>query len=153
MAVNNASLLAVLLSWAAQLSGYPYPHTVPSLQYRSHEFFVKQACGGSEPCRVAAWYDDKKIIYLDDRITNLRDPMVRSLLVHEMVHYLQDLSGKYKSADCHTRVLREQQAYAAQRLYLNQVAGVFASLWPVYPSCSNMPGPAKTGVAPAVHEH
>ena len=149
----QARLLAVLLSWAAQFSGYPYPQTIPALQFRDHAFFVQQACGGSEHCRVAAWYNDRGIIYLDKRIKDLQTPMVRSLLVHEMVHYLQDLSGEYKNGDCRTRMVREEQAYAAQRLYLNQVEGIFAAVYPVYPSCTDKPGPGKSGAADAGNGH
>lgn len=138
--MNNSGLLAVLLSWAAHLSGYAYPDTVPALEHRGHEFFVQHACGGMEKCPVVAWYNDKGVIYLDDRVTDMQDPIVRSLIVHEMVHYLQDLSGRYTAGGCTEQVERERQAYSVQRTYLNRVAGRFAAVYPTYADCSTATG-------------
>ncbi|MBI2970528.1 MAG: hypothetical protein HYY36_07265 [Gammaproteobacteria bacterium] len=134
--MDKAQLIAVLLSWASHLSGYPYPDTVPAVEQRSAEFFVEKACGGHKNCRVAAWYDDDGTIYLDDRIPDLEEPIVRSVIVHELVHYLQDLSGKYVDDGCEQRLAREREAYSIQRIYLNRIAGRFAATYPVFTPCS-----------------
>lgn len=132
--MDRTELIAVLLSWAASLSGYPYPDTTPPVEYRDRAFFVAHACGGAEPCRVAAWYD-AGIIYLDESLTDMEDPIVRSVVVHELVHYLQDRSGKFPVKSCESDLKREQEAYSIQRTYLNRIAGRFASLWPAWGPC------------------
>jgi hypothetical protein len=133
--VDRAELIAVLLSWAASLSGYPYPDTAPPVEYRGREFFVEHACEGEENCRVAAWYNDGTI-YLDRSLDDPEDPVARSVVVHELVHYLQDRSGKFPVKDCESDLRREQEAYSIQRTYLNRIAGRFASLWPVWGPCT-----------------
>ena len=133
--MGKAELLLVLLSWASHLSHYPYPDSGPEYSIRPHAFFVQHACGGNNNCNIAAWYNNDGIIYLDDRLQDWDDPVIRSVIVHELVHYLQDLSGKFKNNDCRDQLMREREAYAIQRIYLNRVAGRFAAVYPVYGSC------------------
>jgi len=133
--VDRAELLAVLLSWASHLTSYSYPESPPDYRIEDHAFFVEHACGGREKCPVSAWYNNDGIIYLDSRLGDWQDPVVRSVIVHELVHYLQDLSGRYASDDCEDRLKREREAYSVQRTYLNRIAGRFAATWPVYDTC------------------
>ncbi len=128
-------MITVLLSWTVHLTNYPLPDNLPLIEYRPHEFFVEHACFGNEKCRVAGWYDDIGTIYLDDRVENNEDPMTRSLIVHEIVHYLQDISGKFDPDNCNDRNLREREAYSVQRQYLNKIAGVFSALYLNIPPC------------------
>ena len=134
--MGKAELLLVLLSWASHLSVYPYPEAGPHYSLQPHAFFVEHACGGRQDCRIAAWYNNDGTIYMDERLQDWDDPLVRSVIVHELVHYLQDLSGKFRNDDCADSLRREREAYAVQRMYLNRVAGRFAAVYPVYGSCS-----------------
>ena len=71
-----------------------------------HEFFVEAVCGGKE-CNVIGWYDGHGIIYIDEKASGrLYDEMI----VHEMVHYLQDLSGNYQDKSCKDSLIREREA-------------------------------------------
>jgi len=133
--LETAELIAVLLSWASSLSGYPYPDSRPQVEYREQEFFQQHACAEVKNCRVAAWYDNDGTIFLDTRLADLEDPMIRSVVVHELVHYLQDLSGEFGTGDCREQVQREQHAYAVQRTYLNRIAGRFTATYPIYAPC------------------
>ena len=137
--MDTHEFLLVLVSWAANLTSYPYPGTAPELARRPHAFFVEHACGGREDCGVVAWYNDEGTVYLDDRVEDIQDPVVRSVLVHEMVHYLQHLSGKFDLSRCEDRVTRERQAYSVQRIYLNRIAGRFGATWPVFEHCPAQP--------------
>jgi len=133
--MGKAKLLLVLLSWASHLSHYPYPGHGPAYSFRPHSFFVEHACDGNRDCPVAAWYNNDGTIYLDEHLQNWDDPVTRSVIVHELVHYLQDLSGKFRNNDCEDQLKREREAYAVQRMYLSRVAGRFAALWPRYGTC------------------
>ena len=129
-------LLSVLLSWSVQLTSYPHPHTLPEIEYTNNDFFVDNACYGKSNCRVAAWYNNEGIIYINKILENQTDPMTRGILVHELVHYLQDLSGKFDNNDCRDQQAREREAYAIQRAYLHTVAGAFIAIYMEFPPCT-----------------
>jgi hypothetical protein len=114
--------MAALLSWAVMLSGYPEPAKPPMVEYKPHRFFVEETCGGQE-CEAVGWYNDRGIVYLDDRLRNSDDVLARSLIVHEFVHYLQHLSGKFDSFSCADQIMREREAYAIQRNYVAEAHG------------------------------
>ena len=131
----NAKLIAVLLSWTVNLSNYPHPGEAPELQYKPHRFFVDIACDRHEKCDVVAWYNNDGIIFLDDRLRENTDAFTRSVVVHELVHYLQDISGEYDEMDCNLYAKREREAYSVQRQYLNKIAGRFVAIYMNYPPC------------------
>jgi Zn-dependent peptidase ImmA (M78 family) len=114
--------IAVLLSWAVMLSGYAEPERAPQLEYKPHAFFVDEACNGQE-CEAVGWYNDAGVIYLDERMRSDDSSFVKSLMVHELVHYLQHLSGKYDSHSCKDQIVREREAYAIQRIYMAEAHG------------------------------
>jgi hypothetical protein len=130
-------LLKVLLSWTVSLSQYNHPHTLPDIEYRDHAFFVETVCLNNSKCPIAAWYDNNGTIFLDERIKGHEDAETRSLIVHEMTHYLQDLSGKYYGKTCDDHVYREREAYSVQRTYLKRIAQVYIAIYQNYPPCSD----------------
>jgi predicted SprT family Zn-dependent metalloprotease len=117
--MDQGHLISVLLSWAVQLTSYSHPHTVPN-----------------DKCRAAAWYNNDGTIYINNILEGKTDSMTRGVIVHELVHYLQDLSGKFKNKDCQDHQVREREAYAIQRAYLHTVAGDFIAIYMDYPPCS-----------------
>ncbi len=125
--MEMAETIAVLLSWAVHLSSYPAPAEPPSVVYAPHSFFVENACRGKE-CKVLGWYDNKGVVYIDERLRDEDTSFTRSLLVHEFVHYLQDLSGKYDAGSCDDQIIREREAYAIQRAYVAEAYGEAAFL-------------------------
>lgn len=131
----DAKLIAVLLSWTVNLSSYPHPGVAPELIYKPHQFFVETACGEHEKCPAVAWYDNAVTIFLDDRLQGNTDANTRSVVVHELVHYLQDISGDYDEMDCDLHAKREREAYSVQRQYLNKIAGRFVAIYTNYPPC------------------
>ena len=120
-------LYAALLSWAVTLSGYPAPDQPPEVVSVSHQFFVDNACGGHE-CKVYGWYAGGRRLYVDTRLDPQEDLLASSVVVHEMVHYLQGASwgipeGLKGAAygevpTCHEAIEMEIEAYAAQREFL-----------------------------------
>lgn len=61
--------------------------------------------------------------------------MTRSLIVHELTHYLQDISGRFSAEDCNDHLAREREAYSIQRQYLNRIANVYAAIYMNFPPC------------------
>ena len=113
-------IYAVMLSWAVTLTGYPMPEVQPEVRLVSHQELVERACGGVE-CKVLGWFPPGQVIYLDERLDPQDSLYASSVLVHEMVHYLQQTSGRYpREHDCETAIEREREAYAIQREFLTR---------------------------------
>lgn len=110
-------LYAVLLSWATTLSGYPTPNDAAKIVPVSHEVLVQRACGGKE-CKVLGWFPPGERIYLDERLAPGEDLLAASIVVHEMVHYLQYKSGAFDGFSCAKSIDLEREAYAIQREFL-----------------------------------
>lgn len=73
--------------------------------------------------------------FCDDRLQQQTDMMTRSMLVHEMVHYLQDLSGRYDNSSCDDHARREREAYAIQREYGIKASGSVLYIRMIIPPC------------------
>lgn len=131
----EAKLLAVLLSWTVNLSSYSHSGEASEILFKPHTFFVDIACNGNKKCDAIAWYDSDRTIYLDKRLEENMDAFTRSVVVHELVHYLQDISGKYSKMDCELYVQREAEAYSVQKQYLNKIAGKFVAMYANYFPC------------------
>jgi hypothetical protein len=59
------------------------------------------------------------VVYLDPDYEQRDD-----LVVHELVHWLQHLSGKFVSTYCPDRIEREREAYHVQDDYLTQTGRI-----------------------------
>lgn len=105
------------------------------IEFKPHDFFVEHVCLGNTKCRVAAWYNDHGIIYIDETLKDNDDVITDSLIVHELTHYLQDLSNKFDNTNCQDHLLREREAYGIQRQYLNRIAGSFVAIYMNLPPC------------------
>lgn len=129
------ALLPVFMSWAVHLSGYPAPAEMPTVQFEPHAFFVQQVCGGKE-CNAVGWYNDRNIVYVDDKYEHVQNDFANSLVVHELIHYLQHQSGKFDSLSCTDSVAREREAYAVQNQYILKSQGSFALIKPAPTFCN-----------------
>jgi hypothetical protein len=111
-------LFAVLMSWAVTLSGYPPPAHMPEVVIVPHELLVKAACSGRE-CKVLGWFPPGQKIFLDERLLPLDDTYSSSVVIHEMVHYLQQESGRWpRPYSCADTIQMEHEAYAAQQEFM-----------------------------------
>ena len=113
-------LLAALLSWVVANSGYEMPAHPPRIEYRDQSFFATQACPDSAVhCTTRGFYTDgSDTIVLQEARRDLSDVRARAILVHEIVHFLQDRSGQFGGKTCTSWVDREHQAYRLQLLYM-----------------------------------
>ena len=140
--MNIQTVLPVLLSWASYLSGYPVPDQAPIVRFEPHSFFVEHVCGGRE-CNAVGWYNDQRVVYIDDKYRDDDGGFASSLLVHELTHYLQHQSGKFDSHSCEDSLAREREAYYVQNNYILQSQASFALIRPAPTSCNygNASGP------------
>ncbi len=118
----SKEILAGLMSWAVQLSSYSPPAQPPHVSYVPAQVLVEQACAGRH-CGALAWYDNQGHILIDERYRQQDSPFLRGLLVHEMMHYLQDLSGRFHGDGCSDYRAREREAYAIQREFMARAMG------------------------------
>ena len=128
-------LLPILLSWAVYFSDYPMPPAVPEVRFEPHSFFVQRVCAGRE-CNAVGWYNDDLVIYIDESYRNVDGSFATSLIVHELTHYLQHLSGRFDSHSCADSLRREREAYGVQNNYLLTAQGSFDIIHPAPTACN-----------------
>ena len=90
-------------------------------------------------------YNDKEtgLIYLNAKYVSGDD--IEGTIVHEMVHYLQDLSGEWEGMEtwqedvmCFERSFREREAYTVQLKYLKDVYDIIVPLRRVFDRCERV---------------
>lgn len=112
-----SKLVAELLVAIQALSGYGAPAAAARVEFVPHERLEQEACG--RPCEIYGWFPPGRTVYLDDRLDPLADPAARSILLHELVHFLQQEAGTFPPpGDCQTWLDREWQAYDIQIRWL-----------------------------------
>ena len=108
-----AKLVGKLLVSIQLLAGFDLPAERPEVVFVPHQHLQDEACDGR--CEVYGWFPPGRTIYLDDRLDPVRDIAARGILVHELVHYLQQESGTFPArGGCRTWLERERQAYDIQ---------------------------------------
>lgn len=112
-----ARLIAELLIAVPALTGYPAPTQAPIVELIPHVELQEMACEG--PCEIRGWYPGGSTIYLDDRLDPDTSMWDRSIVVHELVHYLQEQDGAFGAVPtCQRWFDREEEAYTVQRQWL-----------------------------------
>ncbi len=114
---SMSELVDSLLGTIARLSSYKKPDTMPRISKVSRAEIERTICSG--PCAVKAWHLAEAGIFLDNSLTPETDLVHRSILLHELVHYLQEINGEGASMDeCNRWLHREREAYRLQNQYL-----------------------------------
>ena len=110
-------LLPALLVAVDFLSKYPHPAELPPVHRVPHAIIEQLACG--KACAALAAYRPGEGIYLDDALKPESNIFARSVLLHELVHYVQDVSNELAAIrPCERWYRREQEAYAIQKRFL-----------------------------------
>jgi hypothetical protein len=73
-----------VMTWASQLSGYPFPDNLPDVQWKSESWFSHRACKDHTPCPVFGLYEDRNVVFLREDLT---DSAKDHIAVHEFVHW------------------------------------------------------------------
>src|SRR5690606_29047112 len=121
-AMDAAALQALVLKLllAIQtLSGYAPPEAPPEVLFLPPEELQQRACNGR--CAVFGWFPPGRIIYLEDRLDPVGDLRARAVLLHELVHFLQQENGAYEGpATCRTWLAREREAVDLEWRWLKE---------------------------------
>ena len=110
-------LIVAITMWLSVISGLPMPPEHPNVRFLPSEVLSDMRYGNVDAKRrrevVAVYDDNRQTIYLSDAWSS-RDPSDLSVLVHEIVHHLQNSMGlKYECP-----AARERSAYEAQARWL-----------------------------------
>ena len=116
--VAIAALLAELFVSIHDIGGYPVPETYPEVHQVASAELQQRFC--KSPCGVKAFYAPKEGVFIDSSLDFENDVHARSILLHELVHHVQSVSGRFDSMrDACVRSNRaEAEAYRIQNLYL-----------------------------------
>ena len=139
-AIPMAQLVPELLMAIDQLSKYAIPQALPGVHRVPHEKIEELACGGSK-CAALAAYRSGEGIYIDESLKPETDIFARSVLLHELIHYVQDISNELASAEpCDRWYRREQEAYAIQKRFLMLVGSQVRVAYSAASSCAQDKG-------------
>lgn len=124
--------VTVMLTWASYLSGYSVPVIQPTVIEVSHQYFVDNVCQGidteDKPCHYVGLYTYYNHTIRIDK--GMDRKLYNAIMIHELVHYLQHINGKYTSDECSDRISREHEAYAVEQMYINQAEDGYITLNP-----------------------
>lgn len=100
------------------------------------------------PCPIRAAYDATRGVFIDEKLDVAGNVFERSILLHELVHHAQAVSGRFDmgSSDCMRRNTAEQDAYYIQNRYLiglNNASRVSMTGWAA--RCHDAEVPTPTG--------
>jgi hypothetical protein len=113
-------LVDSLLDTIARMSNYRKPDIAPRVSKVSRAEIERTVCRGA--CPVKAYHLPEGGIFLDDNLNPETDLVHRSILLHELVHFLQEVNGQYASMDeCGRWLEREREAYWLQNQYLSLI--------------------------------
>ncbi len=109
-----------LLRAASRLSKYRMPEASPMVSRVTRLELEARACPqGGGRCGVSALYLPELGILMAEDLKPETNLFQRSILLHEVVHYLQDVGHELLSASlCERWYQRELEAYAVQKQYL-----------------------------------
>jgi hypothetical protein len=113
-------MVSSLLDTITRMSDYQKPNVAPRVSKVSRAEIERTICSG--PCPVKAWHLPETGIFIDDSLTPETNLVHRSILLHELVHFLQELNGEGAGMDeCSRWLHREREAYWLQNQYLSLI--------------------------------
>ena len=113
-------LVESLLDTITRMSDYQKPNITPRVSKVSRAEIERTICSG--PCPVKAWHLPETGIFIDDSLTPETNLVHRSILLHELVHFLQEVNGVGAGMDeCSRWLHREREAYWLQNQYLSLI--------------------------------
>ena len=119
--LSLGNVVAELFVAIHALSGYAVPQSMPEIHSVPVSVMQQKLCG--KPCAVKAYYHPDEGVYLDEQLDLGGNAFDRSVLLHELVHYMQKTSGRFDKTPgaCMRNHLAEVEAYNLQNEYLSSV--------------------------------
>jgi len=115
--VSLDGLVAGLFVTIKVLAGYPVPDTLPAVRFVAPAELSGLLCAGN--CTVNGAFLPDRGVLLSEMLDPVGDPFARSVLLHELVHYQQEIHHRFEDRPaCERTMLREHEAYAVQNRYL-----------------------------------
>lgn len=136
--MDLAAWTVKLMVSAALLGGFPPQRTPPDVEMIGAEDLAARFCAGR--CHVRGAYLSGEGVLLADSLDLDHSPYDRSILLHELVHFIQDETHRYADeSECDRWRDREIEAYAVQERYLDRynlgVGNIAAALEVVPAGC------------------
>jgi hypothetical protein len=111
------ALLLELFRAIQSISGYPVPAALPDVHVLPLDLLQQRVCAWA--CPVKAFYLRGEGVFIEESLNFRDDPKARSVLLHELVHHVQNLSARFDSLPgCDAWYAREREAYEIQNEYL-----------------------------------
>lgn len=112
-----------LMRMAARMSKYELPDALPMVTRVPRVELERKVCGEPSPqCKVAALFEATRGIMIAEDLVPETNMFHRSILFHEVVHYLQETGRELEhAANCERWYQREVEAYALQNRFLASV--------------------------------
>lgn len=112
-----------IIGWVSKHSSYQNTHVIPTIEFLSPKE-IDPECRNTCPVAFFSW--DNGHLQISSELDVLHNPLHESVVVHEIVHYLQMLSGKVFREDpwgCEENLALESEAYQLQREYYRTHGG------------------------------
>lgn len=121
LAAQGKIITALMLFVQSMTGTVGIDFKAPEIRVIAQHELASKACGGQD-CNVYGWFSNlDKRIYLADNQDFINNPHARSVLLHELVHYVQDqMKAPTMINDCLTWKARELQAYDIQYEWLRR---------------------------------
>lgn len=120
-ATELVALVSDLFAAISGLSTYAEPYHLPPVQLRPLAELQAMVCKGGK-CALRGFYIPRQGVFLNDTLDLRNDLVARSVLLHELVHHAQQLSGRFDILPnaCDRWWSREHEAYQIQNAWLRQ---------------------------------
>tara|TARA_Y100000022_G_C12989597_1_gene257371 strand:+ start:28 stop:474 length:447 start_codon:yes stop_codon:yes gene_type:complete len=118
---NLNELIIALLLWITSNTDYIDPKQLPEVKFLEQYELSQLAC--KNDCEILAYtpVEPKYTVYLSKKLSPLTDVCHRGILLHEIIHVLQDEQGFFVDYDDRTKKhLREMNALVNHNIYLSQ---------------------------------
>ena len=118
---NLTELILALVLWITSNTEHIKPENMPVVKFIEQTEFSELACG--RECEILALTPNfpKNIIYLSKHLDPLEDVCHRAILMHELIHILQENEGLFNDYNERTKKhLREMNALVLHNVYLSQ---------------------------------
>jgi|TARA_X000000950_G_scaffold50021_1_gene58850 hypothetical protein len=118
---NINELIVALLLWITSHTEYKNPIKYPSIEFIEQKELSQLAC--KMDCEILAYtpIEPKYKIFLSNTLDPLNDVCHRAILMHEIIHVLQEEQGVFSDYELRTKKhMREMDALVNHNIFLSQ---------------------------------